>query len=1339
MDYSLWSQDGNNGTTVEHWTTQVGGDTEQSSKNVSPDHSGSDGDLQIGHGTTVWRNTAIFPPTPDKHSRAPSVDNASAPVYSQPSPPHLRDPYRQEASLPSTPTTHSHGSSELGTNRGNTPAGSFGAPRGSGESLRARRQGTSSSAGDRKMVGAGIFIVSKSGPSWVSDRPSPSLPTFAAAAEANAQQANYTMLSPTSITHEGEHAFMERTDKLYHASRRDCEQTLLATASNSIVNWLEAQETQKAGLLFSPGGQTQFITQQSSSDSRKQIAQHRPSTEEHALSAPPRRVSGPRPQSSTGRRSQETRCTLEVTCPPRQNDVKDSSEDELVDELDRALIAHLKVTTSADYARHGFDDDHENDVFPRSATTEGTEGKGDGDDCSMVARMGSMSSASFTQRSFGSDTASEAMAGGRAGSTTLERVAADGQEATSAHDIDSDEEQRFWVGSDRGSAAATPLPSIEGNSDTQPTSVWEASSVTSHRDSSIFPIERREKAVPSRSLVLPQVADVASRRGSGSSWRRSHPIFSIAISSKPPLIEKGRSASSASTILNRPVPSSRRSSRSAGRFEEVKTPPRSNGRGHRETMMSLADSEYSEGWYEENLIDSKTQSGLLSTPHVTVQTAKKGTVSSPDVMMRFLGTPSPARPEFLVPRSPAKKYAEACVQAIPDEAIQSTDQRQSSSSHVVNKEASRKSRRPDLRIDTVAAADPGSSLSVPDARSEPKSALRSALGVCCPKCGHDFLPPPKKLDAASAIEGAKKLAEARVQKRRAALAATSSRSLRSAPAHTSDFPNESPPPMPSTVTVTPDSRRQIESDDERMPYQQRLRESRSTFASSIESEGSSSRNHIIVQRTHLLRTLASSNTVASASATPHKSERSAPLPPKNVNFSQAAEKKRERTDTHSKRPSLQDVLSTFKELTSPLDKLGTQLTNPRGQSPAAGTPLLGRKGSLASRVGMPGWGSSASPSRQASGPAAPRGGSPAQVIRPQTASDTWVAPDSWAAPGSSAHPAVPSKSGQSRDRVYSPDLRDTSSGNDSSDEDDADVVAPFAAPSAKALKLLGLDAGPQTTQNDLHSGRHRPGPSPGGSRVGHLSSEGYSGDRTPTGRDPSWSPDSAAHRKRNPVRTTTASSSSSSSSMLRASKSYIDLPQYPSSTVLPGRKEHQQAANLALFSAGPVEGSTQGSAMKKLRQAWRKGKGKDSSSTDYRESLEPTPMVISSPIGLSRAKTITRVNTMPQPQPRGSMHSSDDVLMSRYRNDGEEEEEEKNTTPTGSYPFSGTAAHDAAEYQEQSEDIAEAAPDTRWALPSLDLSDPPRFGEDGLPLQSEGRVSLEDDADSISWFTAAYA
>jgi hypothetical protein len=100
-----------------------------------------------------------------------------------------------------------------------------------------------------------------------------------------------------------------------------------------------------------------------------------------------------------------------------------------------------------------------------------------------------------------------------------------------------------------------------------------------------------------------------------------------------------------------------------------------------------------------------------------------------------------------------------------------------------------------------------------------------------------------------------------------------------------------------------------------------------------------------------------------------------------------------------------------------------------------------------------------------------------------------------------------------------------------------------------------------------------------------------------------------------------------------------------------------------------------------------------------------------------------------------SMHSSVDVAMLRHRNDSEEEL----ATPTSSYPVSGTTARDDEESEEQSEDVAEVAPVTRWALPSLDLSDPPRFGEDGLPVSSEGRTSLEDDAESISWFTAAYA
>lgn len=1178
------------------------------------------------------------------------------------------------------------------------------------------------------MVGAGIFIVSKSGPSWVSDRPSPSLPTFAAAAEASGQQGGYTMLSPTSITHD----LNEQIESRHDLQRRGCEEGLLVKASKSIVNWIEAQDAEKEGLLFSPGGQTQLITQQQiCSEVQKQIAQHRASLKDRPLSAPPRRVSGPRPQNGVGRQSQETRSTLDLTCPPRHNDTRASSETELVDELDRALIAHLKVRTSAGYASHGFEVEHEDDGFPRSAGAEDYEGKGDGDDCSMIARMGSMSSASFTQRSFGSDSAIEAIIAGKSGSIAIDHATTQGQETGAAHDVDSDEEQRFWVGSSRSSAAATPLPSIAGNSDTQPTSVWEASSLASHRDSSIFITERKEKAVPSRSLVLPQVADVASRRGSNSSWRRSHPIFSIAISNKPALGEKGRSASSASTILNRPVPTSRRSSRSAGRFEEVKTPPRSTDRNHRETVMSFADSEYSEGWDEGVPLDKMSQARLLSAPHVTVQTATKGAISSPDVATRFLGTPSPGRPEFLVPRSPAKKYAEACVQTIPDEPVEPSPHRHESTSRAAKKEWSRKSRRPDLRIDTIAAADPASSLSVPDV---PKSALRSALGVCCPKCGHDFLPPPKGLDTATSVEGAKKLAEARVQQRRAALAATSSRSLRSAPAHASGFSNESPPPMPSTSsTVLSRSLQQTESDDEGMSFSQSVRKSTSTFASSIESGGSSSQNHIIVQGTHLLRNLASSTTALSASTSTSKPQRPVPLPKKSVNVSQKAEKRRERCDTHSKRPSLQDVLVTFKELASPLDKLGAQLTHSHGQSPAAaGSPLLGRKGSLASRVGIPGWSSGASPSMQASGPAALRAGSPVQHMRPQADSDTWVAPESWAAPGASSAPSPPPKTDRNPDRAYESHLADTLNDSEASDEDDVQVVAPFAAPSAKALKLLGLDAGAQTTNSDLHSGRQRPGPSPGGSKIGYGNSDGFAGDRTPTGRDPSWSPNGTTNHRKHPVRTATASSSSSSS-MLRASKSYIDLPQFPSHAVSPGRREHQQAANLALFSAGPVEGNMQGSAIRKLRQAWRKGKGKDTSSTDFRESLEPAPMVISSPIGLSRAKTTTRLDMTPES--RRSLHSSNDVLISRHRNDSEEEL----TTPTSSFPIFGTAAHEAEESEEQSEDIAEAAPATRWALPSLDLSDPPRFGGDGLPLSTEGRASMDDDADSISWFTAAYA
>lgn len=906
---------------------------------------------------------------------------------------------------------------------------------------------------------------------------------------------------------------------------------------------------------------------------------------------------------------------------------------------------------------------------------------------------------------------------------------------------------------------------------------------------------------PAKELVLPHINEVAQERRRRAGWRNSFQPLPAVSSGQLEENRRGPASYAGSTggLATPPLRGHRfQQVRSSRVFSASAVGGETSQHGDDSVEDYQSDSSSFEGDSDMELEEQslvRQEENSLQVPKAQVQTAKKAAViSRTDALL--LISKSPSMVSLHSPRlATVKQYREAGTQAgssvfasrlskAPLEVEVDTERHSGelSSPFMDDKDKAitrRKSKRPDLWIDTGAAgaSRPLSRVviaSAPEPGSIPDSSKPAVITadtrnshIACPACGHNFMaplpvspvPPRGPMSTASAVEAARRLAEARVASRAALL--TSKKLLADLAAAKGE--QEKRGSTPSTAAMSPGR-----------PAPSQMNDRHHRHPSEEEEELSE----------------------AGTGSDLYRPSRAAPdIPRRSASTSGTDDQRRQRQQEdqqHTRRPSLRGVMATFRELGG----VASQRTIEEDSAPerlakSSSSTLL----SLSADTTRPRTSTAVPGERNTYTPVPPD-----KLRRPRTSEEALgqfeTVQDEDDDLGSF------SDDDDDDDDLYSSGQRRRgrpNTGRRGSQQQDA--ITPFGqGPSAKAMKLLGLDGSSPQPPPTTAGPRKRLSMAYKGSSMGTTPDLSSSDSSFQWKRPESVEsivpatprPLSRAGRAEEYIRSGASSNGlgtvDSSAPVAQArsrvqehqhhasTSSEYSLPTLPPTAALPAgmvspsaysaplpQYHHQHKASVAssnnitptatstIFSAGPSEApslllsQSTNMTLRKIKSAWKKGKMKTSGggAEDAYEIDEIYPSTTNSsnsslgPTGLSVGISGLRMRMAGNNTPAASASSMsvgapyDVVKLSG----GElalpglqslaKESSNLATTMISSIPSSKPKIFSSSSSPPPAPPPTAAAATSgtsanRWALPSLDLSDhPPFINPEGHVFSSE--------------------
>lgn len=642
----------------------------------------------------------------------------------------------------------------------------------------------SASNSSGKRIGSGIFIVSKSGPSWISDRPltTPTAPSFPTTPQCSQELSDEdelvcspeiaSLALPEACSSVATPDGPQPEDHLRDQGTARC-QSHLSSGSRSVsdkcINWLEASDEEVEGAVYGRGDDTLRRSPTSSIGSEVDNGHHsvsspvRPSLPTAtSISAfrPTRKVSGPRE-------------------PPWNDPLHHPSS---------SLSGHHSFLPATPRHHHHHQHLHHHDARSSSDSSDGFQEE-------IVG--GTRPSDEFFSESSDSDLDSLQVERGSRSSRTSGRALTRPRTASGrATFIDqspivpSEEENAFWTG---GSAKASIMHSetMRQNAPSR-SSIWQQIEPQElEHSSTLFPTSGTRSCNPAqRALVLPHVTTMSARstRRHDLRWKTSN--LSMNSQRRVGAHASQEDASGAAEVGGSARPAACLSRQFSYSVDDLTAtiqhhsmadvgsaaiPPFVN----QQTVGAASEQHSEASCVDVEHSDEYAASESSASCQVQVQTATKLSINRADALPFCAANASSSSlfGHFRKQRD-LKEFRESCVQTEP---LDTPPTKEPNGKHRTRK-------RPDLRIDTGVVADAHTAaftqvLAVQGQKSAlplGTAAREATMTVECPQCGHAFSPAGAQQEPVTPGEQAHRLALARVRARAAALAKASASSMTSA-------------------------------------------------------------------------------------------------------------------------------------------------------------------------------------------------------------------------------------------------------------------------------------------------------------------------------------------------------------------------------------------------------------------------------------------------------------------------------------------------------------------------------------------------------------------------------